>query len=330
MPAAAPCKPRLDRRDLFRLLACGAAAPLLGADGEPLRGIYPIVATPYGSDGEVDFSTLAAEVRYLDKTGVHGIVWPQLASEYALLTFEERIRGAEVIVSTGRALRPKVVIGVQASDTRTAVRYAEHAKSLGPDAVIALPPRKDGQTEFDLDAVAEYYREVGAAAELPMFMQAIGNMGVDFVALMVRDIPQLQYVKDEAGHTLTRLTEFASLPEGERPVGFTGGHGRTLIEEMARGSAGSMPAASWPDLYVRTWDLWHAGHRSEAIDMFSKALLLITRASAHGLAALAYVLHLRGVFPNWNVRNPNVRRLDAHARSELKRTLEFVEPYLLA
>ena len=320
----------LSRRELLASLTCAAVwrAPAAVSDG--FRGIFPIVATPYKNDGAVDFETLAEEVRFLDRAGVHGIVWPQLASEYALLTFEERIEGAETIVRASKGLRPKVVIGVQAADTATAVRYAEHAEAIGPDAVIALPPRKGAQRRFDLEAVADYYRAVAEAAGLPMFMQAIGNMGVDFVARMVREIPHLRFVKDEAGHTLSRITEFQKLPAADRPVAFTGGHGRTLIEEMARGSAGTMPAASWVDLYVRVWELWQAGHRSEAIDMFSKALLLITRATAHGLPALSYVLYLRGVFPNWRVRNPDARPLDEHAKQNLKESLDFVRPYLSA
>ena len=318
------------RRALLAFLGGFAAPGALAADDGEFRGIYPIVATPYKDDGSVDLATLAAEVKFLDKAGVHGIVWPQLASEYALLTYEERIAGAETIVEASKGLRPKVAIGVQASDTSAAVRYAEHARSIGPDAIIALPPRSPGQTKFDLDAVGKYYAAVAEAGGLPMFMQAIGNMSVEFVARTVREIPNLRFVKDEAGHTLTRITEFGGLPGEDRPVAFTGGHGRTLIEEMSRGSSGTMPAASWVDLYVRVWELWHGGHRTEAIDMFSKALLLITRASAHGLPALSYVLHLRGVFPNWKVRNPNARPLDEHAKRNLETTLEFVRPYLTA
>ncbi|MCY4595894.1 MAG: dihydrodipicolinate synthase family protein [Bryobacterales bacterium] len=319
----------LTRRTLFSYCVGGLAASqvALGED-DGFRGVFPIVATPYSDDGSVDLETLADEVRFLDLAGVHGIVWPQLASEYALLTFDERIAGAEAIVEASKGLRPKVVIGVQADNTETAVRYAQHAKSIGPDAIIALPSRKGGQSTFDLQAVSGYYRAVAEAGGLPMFMQAIGNMSVGFVSRMVREIPNLRFVKDEAGHTLSRLTEFQQLSAAERPVAFTGGHGRTLIEEMARGSAGNMPAASWVDLYVRVWELWHAGHRNEAIDMFSKTLLLITKAQAHGLPALSYVLHLRGVFPNWRVRSPNARLLDEQAKASLQETLEFVRPYL--
>lgn len=320
----------LSRRTLLATFSGLALPAAQGAAQDAFRGIYPIVATPYKDDGSVDLATLAKEVRFLDRAGVHGIVWPQLASEYALLTYDERIAGAEAIVEASSELRPKVVIGVQAEDAATAVRYAQHARSIGPDAIIALPPRKDGQRVFDLDLVADYYAGVAEAGGLPMFMQAIGNMSVEFVARMVREIPNLHFVKDEAGHTLSRISEFGNLPEADRPVAFTGGHGRTLIAEMSRGSAGTMPAASWVDLYVRVWDLWHGGHRNEAIDMFSKALLLITRATAHGLPALAYVLHLRGIFPNWRVRNPSARPLDEHAKDNLKSTLDFVRPYLTA
>lgn len=335
MPAAvrSECRPAAvaSRRELFAALLGGFAVSRgWGADAGAFSGIFPIVATPYREDSAVDLDTLAEEVRFLDRAGVHGIVWPQLASEYALLRFEERIAGAEAIVSAARGLRPKVVIGVQASDTPTAVRYAEHAKSIRPDAIIALPPRKNGQNEFDLDAVADYYRAVADAAGLPMFMQSIGNMSVEYVSRLVREIPNLRFVKDEAGHTLTRLTEFRNLPEDGRPVAFTGGHGKTLLEEMARGSSGTMPAASWVDLYVRVWDLWQAGNRQEARDMFAKTLLFIAKAQAHGLPALSYVLHLRGVFPNWRVRTPKARPLDEHAKEELRRTLAYVEPYLRA
>lgn len=335
MPAAARSERRpvaaASRREVLAALLGGVAVSRgWGADDSAFSGIFPIVATPYLEDGAVDLQTLAEEVRFLHRAGVHGIVWPQLASEYALLQFEERISGAEAIVGAARDLRPKVVIGVQASDTQTAVRYAEHAKSIRPDAIIALPPRRGGQNEFDLDAVAEYYRAVADAAGLPMFMQSIGNMSVEYVSQLVREIPNLRFVKDEAGHTLTRLTAFRNLPEDARPVTFTGGHGKTLLEEMARGSSGTMPAASWVDLYVRVWELWHAGNPQEARDMFAKTLLLIAKAQAHGLPALSYVLHLRGVFPNWRVRSPQARPLDDHAKAALRETLAHVEPYLRA
>lgn len=323
----------LTRRDLFLGGLCSLtalAAERRGDDPASFRGIFPIMQTPYLESGGVDFETLAKQVGFLDRAGTHGMVWPQLASEYARLEFEERIEGAEAIVTAAKGLKPKIVIGVQGPDTDRAVRYAKHADKLGPDAIIALPPRQGDQREFDLTEVRDYYKAVAKACDKPLFIQAIGNISVEYILELMREIPSLHFVKDEAGHTLSRITELRNAAGPRQPVVFTGGHGKTLIDEMARGSAGNMPAASWVDLYVSAWELWHDGRVGEAIDMFSKALLFITQVQAYGLASLSYILYLRGLFKNWKVRNPDQRPLDEASQQALRRTYDHVRPYLIA
>lgn len=320
---------RFSRRDLiFGSAVFLASSRRAQAAGATFSGIYPIVQTPYTADDKVDFATLAREVEFLDRTGVHGIVWPQRASQYQYLTFEERLEGMEVVVEANKGLRPKVVLGVQGPDTKTAVRYAKRAQKLGPDAIVALPTRDQG--EFDLEAVADYYAAIGKACDLPMFVQTTGNMSVEFVLQMARRIPTLRFVKDEAGHTLSRIGEFQEKGGDSGPTVFTGGHGRTLIDEMLRGAAGNMPAAGWVDLYVQVWDHWHAGRRDKALDVFSKIMLFVTQATAHGFQSLNYVLQLRGIFPDDRIRGVEQRRLDAQARKALRLTYEHVKPYFTA
>ena len=323
--------PRREFLRMFSLATAGAVfSPLDAASShkaKPLGGIFPIVQTPYTDAGKVDFATLEKEVKFCDRTGVHGVVWPQLASQYFLLSFEERMRGAEAIVGVGKALKPAIVIGVQASDTTTAVKYAKHADKLKPDAIIALPTKRGD--DLDLNEAKKYYAAIADACELPFFVQTTGNMSVEFVMQMAREIPTLRFIKDEAGHTLSRITEFREKAGGLGLSLFTGGHGRTLIDEMMRGSGGCMPAVGWVDLYVKVWDAWHAGNKDEALDLFSKVMLFVTQARAYGLPGLHYVLHLRGVFPNWKVRGEH-RELDDYAKKSLKQTLAFVKPHLVA
>ena len=296
-----------------------------GAKGEDLRGVYPIVQTPYTANGGVDFDALEAEVKFLDKTGVHGIVWPQRASQYQHLTFEERIEGAERIAKANEGLRPKLVIGVQGSDTATAVRYAKHAAKLKPDAIIALPTRDDG--EFDLEEVLVYYEAVANACDLPLFVQTTGNMSVEFVLKMAERIPSLRYIKDEAGDPIQRLEQFRAATKGGPPHPFTGSHGRTLYDEMLRGVAGNMPAAGWVDFYVDCWDHFHAGRHGEAIAALSKALMFVEQTLAYGFPAMSYVLHLRGVFPRYDVRG-GLRALDDAAKQALRASYEYAKPSL--
>ncbi len=279
--------------------------------------------TPFGDAGALDLPVLAKQVRFLDRCGVHGMVWPQLASEYAVLSREERIAGAETIVQAGRGVRPAIVIGVQAATTPQAVEYARHATGLGADALIALPPQK----EEDEGRILTYYKAIGEASPLPLFIQAIGKMSVEFVAKMAREIPTLRYIKDEAGPVHERITAFkTAAPELNA---FTGFHGRTLYEEMVRGSAGTMPAAGFGELYASAWEMFQAGKRQESAEYCARALLLVSSMETWGTQASKYVLHLRGVFPNWKMREP-AKEFDGSAQQTIREMLDAVKPYLRA
>ena len=312
------------RQVLSALLAgLGAARPAEAA-GPELRGVYPILQTPYTAEGGVDFAALEAEVRFAAHAGVHGVVWPQRASQYQFLTEAERIEGAERIVAANEGLKPKVVIGVQGADTATAMRYALHARKLRPDAIVALPTSDRG--EFDLDQVARYYESIAEVCDLPMFVQTTGNMSVEFVVRLAERIPSVRYVKDEAGDPMARLGEFAALDGFGRLAVFTGSHGKTLFDELLRGVAGNMPATSWVEFYVQCWDRFHAGDHAGAVEALSRALMFVEQATAYGFPALSYVLHLRGVFPRYEVRG-GLRPLDETAKQALKATYQAMSPY---
>jgi 4-hydroxy-tetrahydrodipicolinate synthase len=322
----------LHRRTFLGILGAGvldAALPTLARPqsppptAKPLRGIFPIAQTPFTDSNQVDLKVLAREVEFIDRAGVHGFVWPQLASEFSTLTKSERMAGAEAILATGKRLRPAIVIGVQAPDTRTAVEYARHAEKLGADAVISLPPAPPDND----DAMLAYYKEVGAATELPLFVQTTRNMSVALVVRLFKEIPTVHYVKDEAGGSpLGRIGQLREQTSDKLKV-FTGGHSKTLFDEMQRGSSGSMPSAPFADLYAGAWDLWHSGWQQEALDLFEKATLFIPEMEGYGLAAAKYVLCLRGVFTTYAVREKGSSApLDDSARKTLRDLARFANP----
>lgn len=330
------------RRRFLRTISLGAFALHAGAapSGKPLRGIFPIAQTPFLATGELDIETLVRQLEFIHRGGVHGFVWPQLASEWSTLTEAERRKGAEALVAAGKKWKPAIVIGVQGPDAAAAVRYAEHAASIGADAVIALPP--PGQTAPD--AVLSYYQQIGKATELPLFVQAVGDMRVDFILKMWKAVPTLKLIKDEAGEPLMRIERLRNGSNDDIKV-FTGAHGRTLIDEMYRGTAGTMPAASFADIYASAWDHWQAGRRNESMDLFGKALLLIAEVQLYGIASLKYILELRGVFRNHDMRTPKSgagssmlaagglqerAQLDARGKEVLAQMVTFLRPYFRA
>jgi 4-hydroxy-tetrahydrodipicolinate synthase len=329
------------RRELLKLLGAGAIGVTLGArngaarpgdNGKRLTGIFPIAQTPFTDSDKLDVDSLTEELRFIDRGGVHGFVWPQLASEWDTLTEAERLAGAEAIGAAGKKLRPAVVLGVQGPNAAAAVKYAKHAEKVGADAIISLPPAG----ENDPKALLTYYKEVGGATKLPMFVQAVGQMSVDTILGMYRAVPTLRYLKDEAGQPLERVGPLREGSHDELKV-FTGGHGKTLIDEMIRGFSGSMPAASFADIYAAAWNLWHEGRKKDAIAAFGNAAVLINEISAYA-DGMKYVLHLRGVFPTYHLRPRQSASggaskrflLDDTGKQVLRQTLELMKVPLRA
>lgn len=301
-------------------------APLLAAaaPANPFRGIFPIVQTPFFDNGQLDPATLSTEIQFLNRCGVHGLAWPQLASEFWSLTEAERLTGAEAILSAGKGKPAKLVIGVQSDDVAASVRLAKHAAVHGADALISLPPAGI--------ALPDFFTQIAAAAPgLPLILQAVGKITVEDVIALSKAVPAAKYVKDEAGVTLPRITEFQ---QKAPQIGvFTGAHGRTMIDELLRGAVGSMPAAGPADLYVKAFALWEKGDQRKAALAFARAAVLIPEFEMYGIEGLKYLLELRGVFKNSIVRAPRngdvgavatKTKLDAAGRRALRLLWEGV------
>lgn len=319
------------RRRFLQVLGAGALHLAASAKpgSKPLRGIFPIAQSPFTGSDKLDLDCLVDQVRFLDRGRVHGCVWPQLASEWSMLTDAERMAGAEAVVSAGRKLSPAIVIGVQAPDVATAVKYAKHAAKAGADALISLPPAK-----ADAQGFLEYYKTIGSATDLPLFAQAVGEVSVDQLVALSQAVPTLRYVKDEAGQPLERIGPLREKTAGRLEV-FTGSHGKTLIDEMIRGFSGSMPAAGFADIYAAAWDLWHEGKQREALDMYGKAAILIHEITVYGMESLKYLLCLRGVFKTYAVREKaepaaHAQHLDEKSKQVLAQILDLMKPYLRA
>ena len=104
-----------------------------------LRGVFPVLQSPFDDADRLDLDALASEVEFCRRAGVHGVVYPAIASEFQYLTDDERRAGVEAVVVAAAGAIP-VVAGVAAASGAQSVVYAEHAARAGAAAVMALPP----------------------------------------------------------------------------------------------------------------------------------------------------------------------------------------------
>jgi dihydrodipicolinate synthase/N-acetylneuraminate lyase len=306
----------IPRREFLQFLGAGAAGIALSPLGaraqtdlvappagpapwrqgpKELRGLFPIAQTPFTGDDKLDLDSLAAQVAFCNKGGVHGLIWPQLASGWTTLTEPERMAGAEALVAAGKGGNAAVVIGVQGADMGAVTRYAGQAAKLGADAIVSLPPANVTDEKLLLD----YYQQVGAITELPLFVQSTGKMSVDLIVEMFNTIPTMRHVKDEAGEPLDRVAELRKRTNDKLLV-FSGKGVRTLIAEMELGFWGHCPYTALADVYAASYNLWHGGRYQDAFDMFGRVLAFDSLGTASGND----VLVARGVFKPTNTFRP--------------------------
>lgn len=267
-----------------------AAKPRSGP--KQLRGLFPIAGSPYTQDDKLDLASLAAQVAFCNRGGVHGLVWPQIASGWTNLSEPERLAGAEAMLAEGKGGATALVIGVQSKtgDFKEVERYATHAATHGADAIVSLPP----PGVSDEKVLLAYYQQVGKMTSLPLFVQSQGTMSVDLAVEIFRTIPTARYLKDEAaagGGPLQCITEIRKRTNDEMKV-FSGQGVRTLMTEMELGFSGHCPVVALSDIYAAAFDLFHAGRRREAFDMFGRVLAFNSVGASGDSIMIA-----RGVFP---------------------------------
>jgi len=310
------------------LSRAGFAAQGANSGPKTFRGLFPIGQTPFTQDDKLDLDCLAAEVKFCNRASVPGFIWPQIASGWSTLSASERYSGAEAILAAGKGGRTALVIGVQTqnNDLPGAIAFAKHAAQHGADAICSLPPEGDDAT------LLSYYKAIGNATDLPLFVQTIGNMSVDLVVEMFRSIPTMRVVKDEAGDPLARVTEIRQ-KTGDNLGVFAGKGVRVMIDEMQLGFAGYCPVVALADVYQQAFELFEGGKSREAFDMFGRILAFDSIAHAD-----QYLMVARGIFrdstrsrPMPGMGNPtnNPSPLTENDKKAVREALDtYLKPYL--
>jgi 4-hydroxy-tetrahydrodipicolinate synthase len=93
---------------------------------------------------------------------------------------------------------------------------------------------------------------------------------------------------------------------------FGGAGGRFVLDELARGAAGSMPACEVTELHVGLYEAFRAGRMDEARRIFNALLPLLNLGSAYRTPITKHVLGRRGVLSATRHRdnNPVLDRFD--------------------
>lgn len=276
-------------------------------------GIWPIATTPFTAGGRLDLPGLSNVIDHILRSGAHGLVYPAIASEFQTLESDERRMAVEHVISVVAGRRP-VIVGISSTDERMApAALAEHAARQKAAAVMLMPSPADG---VGVESLVALFHSVAAAAALPIVLQnappPLGPaLSIDAISEIVAAVPMIRYVKEETqpcGQRITRLIGAAADLDGI----FGGAGGRFVLDELARGATGSMPACELTALHVEVYEHFVAGDRGEARRLFNALLPLLNFESIFRTPATKYILHRMGIIesPMHRDDNPELDEID--------------------
>lgn len=287
-----------------------------------LKGILPVLPTPFLADGGIDEAGMKRLVVFALDKGVDGVVFPGFASEVEALNAAERATLLKIVVDAV-AGRVPVVAGASAADWREVVEHGRTASALGIRHLMVQPPKSVGT---DAAALIEFLgRIVEALPEVEIILQnAPAPRGSDLspqaIVEIARALPQVTYVKEEtlpAGPAISHI--IAHAPSTLKGV-IGGGGARYILDEYARGATAAMPALEIAEEHVAIDRALVAGRQEEARRIYVRTLPLLVLQAVYRMRLTKYVLARRGVIEGVGVRAPTPE-LDAAAIADIDANL---------
>lgn len=287
---------------------------------DSIRGIFPIVYTPFDAAGAIDEEDVRRLVNYLIDAGTHGLAAVGGASECHKLSVSERKWLAEVVIAEARGRVP-VIVGTSATNTTDAVELTRHAGEAGAVAVFATPPLFGAVSP---ESLRFHYGALARATRIPIMIQdATVSVAPAQIARLAEEFPAISFVKEEApdsGHRITEIRERV----GDRLRILSGGS--FLLDDLARGAIGAIPGSVGVADLAHAFDAFQQGNTQAARAAYDHFLPLSFWRRQFPLLAAKEVLRRVGVFKAAHLREPGGQRLDEHDHRELSVLMETMGP----
>jgi len=270
---------------------------------KPLAGAFPVLPTPFRDDGQIDTADFLSIIDFVLESGVDGVVYPGVASEVDTLTPEERQSQVRLLAQRIDGRIP-IIIGASDPDPEMAARHIALGAEIGAAAAMVIAPFSLGN---DLEAQTTYFKAVAAGAGVPIMLQnqpkPIGaGLLPEEVAAIANAVPEVRYVKEETAPCGQNLTRIKAAANGAIDAIFGGAGGRYVTDELARGAAGTMPAAELADIHAQMIHAWHSGDVATTRRLYNVSLPLLNFQAIFRMHMTKEVLRRRGVIKNTFVR----------------------------
>lgn len=226
-----------------------------------IKGVIVPIITPIDADEKIDEKRMRAQVDYVIRGGLSGILAFGSNGEFYVVEEDEMERGLKIMVDQA-AGRVPVYFGIGAISTKKCVRLAKMAAANGAAGISVLQPMFLKPTENEL---FEHFRAIAEAVpDTPMLLYnnpgRVGyTMSGNLVDRLAHEVKNIVGMKDTSGD-ITQTEEFI---RRTRDVDFKvfGGKDTLLYASLCHGAVGGVCTAGnfMPEMIMDIYNKYMAG-----------------------------------------------------------------------
>lgn len=206
------------------------------------KGAGVAIATPFKSDGAVDYQEFDRLIEFQIENGTDAIIVCGTTGESSTMSEEEHIEVVKHCIKRV-AHRVPVIAGAGSNATETAVKLSKEAEEYGADAVLSVTPYYNKATQ---DGLVRHYSAVSEAIHIPIILYNVPgrtncNILPETVARMVKETEHVRAIKDATGD-LAQCAMMMKLAGDELEV--YAGNDDVIVPTMALGGLGVISVLS--------------------------------------------------------------------------------------
>ena len=292
-----------------------------------IEGVIPVLFTPFDQNEKIDYSALENLIEFLLNKGVDGFFPCGSVSLGPLMRPEERKKVLEFTVKINHHRVP-IIAQIGAVDTQTTVDLAQHAQSLGVEAIASIPPFYIPSEE---EVMYMHFKAIKDAVDIPVY--AYNNLWTgNLISIhLFKRLVNLGYrgMKD-AGEDFQLHCNYLRFS----PPGFNllMGTEKMALPALNMGVKGftSGTVNAFPELNVALYRSYQQGDTKKAIHLQNKILELIDILSqGHQISMMYSCLKFRGIDIGKPRRPllPVQQKLEEKVKSEIEKLGLLNKPY---
>ena len=265
----------------------------------PFKGLGVALVTPFKSDGQIDFESLARIVENLISGGVDHLCVLGTTAETPTLSASERLEVVKFVIKQVRGRIP-MMVGCSSNYTAAVLEQIKDYEIDGVDAILSAVPFYNKPSQ---EGIYRHFAEIAKAATKPIILYNVpGRTGVNMTAQttlrIAREFKNVIGIKEASGNMEQAKEIIAGAPEGFHLII---GDDSLAMDAIRNGSSGviSVIGNAIPKRFSQLVHLTMEGKYAEA-EQIQKQLsplygLLFKEGSPCGVKAL---MSDRGVLEN--------------------------------